>query len=131
MEVQTICIIDDDEIYQFTTSHVIRKIDANKCVLKFSNGLNAIEFFNANLNEPDKLPELILLDINMPIMDGWEFIEVFVKLIPQLSKKVMIYMISSSVDEADIKRSQSIAEITSFITKPVAIETLMAAIKTY
>ncbi|PLB17916.1 MAG: Two-component response regulator [Flavobacteriaceae bacterium FS1-H7996/R] len=67
----------------------------------------------------EALPDVILLDLNMPVMDGWEFLEEFISLKPKLEKKIPIYIVSSSNDPADIMKAKSISEVTDFIIKPV------------
>ena len=70
------------------------------------------------------LPDIILLDINMPVMDGWQFMELFALLNPTLSKKIDVYMVSSSINKADIKRAKAITDISDFIVKPLDARSL-------
>ena len=73
----------------------------------------------ANLLNDTELPDVIFLDINMPIMDGFQFMEEYVKIKPELNKKITIYMVSSSVDAVDIERAKSISDISDYIIKPI------------
>jgi CheY-like chemotaxis protein len=72
-----------------------------------------------NLYNDVELPDIIFLDIDMPIMDGFQFMEEYVKIKPKLGKKITIYMVSSSVDPVDIERARKISEITDYIVKPI------------
>ncbi|WP_179338571.1 response regulator [Winogradskyella ludwigii] len=114
-----ICVIDDDDIYQFTILKVLESIKLNKKVIFFSDGEEALDFMTANLLNDTELPDVIFLDINMPIMDGFQFMEEYVKIKPELNKKITIYMVSSSVDAVDIERAKSISDISDYIIKPI------------
>ncbi|MCB4797413.1 response regulator [Neotamlana laminarinivorans] len=114
-----ICIIDDDEVYQFTTLQMLKKINLEKNVMAFYDGEEAINFFLDHLDETSKLPDVIFLDINMPIMDGFQFMNEYIKIKPQVGKKITIYMISSSVDPIDLEKAKNISEISDYIIKPI------------
>lgn len=84
-----------------------------------------------NLHNDKELPDVIFLDIDMPIMDGFEFMEEYVKLKPKLGKKITIYMVSSSVDPVDIDRAKKISEITDYIIKPITQDQLTYIIQEF
>ena len=119
-----IYIIDDDDIYQFALRRNLNVLDLDKELLFFKDGEEAMDFLTENLEEGKKLPDIIFLDINMPIMDGFEFMEHFVQLRPRLGKCITVYMVSSSVDPADLKRAKAISEISDYLIKPVELEEL-------
>lgn len=113
------CIVDDDEIYQYTIKKTIKSLNLANSIIAFSDGEEALNFMIENLNKDEELPDIILLDINMPIMDGFQFMEEYIKIKPKLGKKIIIYMVSSSVDIADIERAKRISEISDYIIKPI------------
>ncbi|MRH99313.1 response regulator [Kriegella sp. EG-1] len=113
------CIVDDDDIYQFTIKKTIKSLNLAANVLAFYDGEEALNFMIENLNNNKELPDIILLDINMPIMDGFQFMEEYIKIMPKLGKKITIYMVSSSVDPTDIERAKKISEISDYIIKPI------------
>lgn len=115
----TICLIDDDEIYKFTVSSTIKIKKLAQEVLAFSDGEEAIDFINDNLSDKNQLPDVILLDINMPIMDGFQFMEEYVKIKPSVGKKIIIYMVSSSLDPIDLKKSKTFNDVSDYIIKPI------------
>jgi CheY-like chemotaxis protein len=125
-----ICIVDDDEIYQFTTRKTIEVHNLARKILIFSDGEEAINFMIDNVANATDLPDIIFLDINMPIMDGFQFMEEYVRLKPRIRKKITIYMVTSSVNSEDIERAKSISEISDYIVKPINPEQFKAIIAT-
>lgn len=124
----TICLIDDDRIYQFTAKRMIELVDPLQKVLIFSDGKEAIDFFSQQTSGSDLLPDVIFLDINMPVMNGWEFLDAYNSLKTTLDKKISIYMISSSVDEKDKIRSKSF-DVKDFIEKPINKQMMLAILQ--
>jgi two-component system chemotaxis response regulator CheY len=112
-----IFLVDDDHIYQFTAKKTLESMGLAGQVSIFPDGEKALEFIKEHLSTPEVLPDIIFLDINMPIMDGWQFVDEFQKL--DLPKKIALYMVSSSVDENDMRRSKEYGVIDDYIIKPV------------
>jgi len=117
-----ICLIDDDRIYQFTAKKIIESTGFTQGLLSFYNGQEAIEYFNNHANDLSKLPDIIFLDINMPIKDGWQFLEEFKQMVQTIGKDITIFMVSSSVDDYDIKKSKEYQVVTDYIIKPISKE---------
>lgn len=113
----SICIVDDDDIYQFVVTKILESLGSEN-IISFSDGEEALNFMLENLKNESELPDIILLDINMPIMDGFQFMEEYVKILPQISKSITIYIVSSSVDPVDIERAKEISAISDYIIKP-------------
>jgi CheY-like chemotaxis protein len=128
--IRTLSIIDDDEIYVFLTKKVIQETNLINLIKVFGNGLDAINFLKENIDNPASLPEIILLDLSMPIMDGWEFLEEYLLFMPKLSRKITIYIVSSSISPFDIVKAKSLSCVTDFIVKPITKEKLIEIIKT-
>ncbi len=116
----TICIIDDDDVYQYSAERTIREEDIAQSVMVFSEAENALQYLAENSAMPEKLPEVILLDIFMPVMDGWEFLDEYVKLKPKINKKILLYVVTSSVSASDKKRAERYEGISDYIIKPVS-----------
>ena len=74
---QLICIIDDDPIYTFAVQKLLKMNNFSSHQIVFKNGKEALEGLTTLQNKNDQLPDVILLDINMPIMDGWEFLDAY------------------------------------------------------
>lgn len=118
------CIIDDDEIYTFGVKKMLESLKLSKEIKTFSNGLTAIEWLKSSLEHQDPIPEIVLLDLNMPIMNGWQFIEELVEVENPRKAEITIYMISSSLLEEDIERAKQISEVSDYIVKPITLDQL-------
>lgn len=119
------CVIDDDQIYLFGISRLIELQKLCDGLLIYKNGEEALFGLKAMINSEESLPDVILLDLNMPIMDGWEFLDEFVKIKPVLPKPVTIYVVSSSINPNEIKRAKSISAVSDYVVKPVTAEKLV------
>ncbi len=111
------CIIDDDQIFTYLISKQMSLVDFCETTLVFKNGMEAINYFKPILESPLLLPTLILLDLNMPVLDGWQFLDEFRKFKP--AKKIAIYIVSSSFDQEDRDKALSYPEVSGFYTKPL------------
>jgi CheY-like chemotaxis protein len=123
-----ICLIDDDEIYIFLMKKSFAAMGVHNEVLSFLNGSDALDELIKLKNNNEELPSIIFLDINMPIMDGWEFLSEFRKLKANISKKISVYIVSSSIAIEDIEKSKTFPEIVNYLTKPVELDTLVSII---
>jgi CheY-like chemotaxis protein len=123
------CVIDDDSIARLMSEIMIFNYKIAKKTITFEDGKAALDYFKTFKDQPDMLPELILLDINMPVLNGWGFITKFARLAPQLSRKVVIYLVSSSVDPHDHHRATELELVSGFIIKPVTKHALEDVVK--
>ena len=117
-------IIDDDKLYQFGMKRMLHHLTIETEIVQFYNGLQAIEYLQENKDKKNQLPDIIFLDINMPVMNGWQFLDSFVKLHLHPEKRITIYMVTSSVDNAEILKAASYKEIKNYIIKPISIGSL-------
>ncbi|MGL2967442.1 response regulator [Flavobacterium sp. XGLA_31] len=117
--IEILALVDDDETFVYITKKIIEKTNRVKEVKVFNNGLDALEYLKANLNSAYLLPEIIFLDLSMPIMDGWQFLDEFVNMNSPVAQKIVIYICSSSISPYDITRAKSISAVSDFIIKPV------------
>ncbi|MEO5977236.1 MAG: response regulator [Chryseolinea sp.] len=120
-----IAVVDDDKVFQFTTLRSIQAVKLSDNVLQFGNGEDALKYLRQNANESELLPDFIFLDINMPLVDGWMFLEDYAALKATIVKEICIFMVSSSIDPRDISRAKSNPNVADYITKPVRIERLV------
>lgn len=119
MSLKTIWVIDDDPIYQIIVNKIIQKSELFSSVSSFINGKDAIDALKKSLENNEMPPNIILLDINMPIMDGWEFMEEMVLLKSQINELIHIYIVSSSIAFEDKSKAKNYSEIIAYLSKPV------------
>lgn len=117
-------VIDDDKIYHFLLKNLFKQNNIEVSPLFFSNGQEAIDTLKNDL-VMGTLPSLILLDVNMPIMDGWQFLEEFKELLGDSISQCTIFMISSSNDEHDLSKARQYSSIVkAYLLKPICKEDL-------
>jgi len=124
--VKCICIIDDDKIYAYGVKKIIDKHDLSHNIIIFENGEEALGTLTEMYNKGKTLPELILLDIDMPLMNGWEFLSEFETLRKKSKSDIEIYVISSKIDQnnGELYKVTWDDKVADFISKPVKPEDL-------
>ena len=124
-----IALVDDDKVFQLTTLRTIQAAKLTDRILQFENGEEALSYLKQHAAETDTLPDFIFLDINMPFVDGWMFLEDFASLKIALKKDISIYMVSSSIDPRDVNRAKGNKDVQEYIIKPVSREKLIQVLK--
>ncbi len=121
-----IMLIDDDDISSFIYRKIIEKAGLTKDhISTFLRGQDALSHLEKTIDSVTEFPDLILLDINMPVMDGWGFLDHYSENIwPNLSKRVVVCMLSSSVYQEDINRANSYTQVSDYISKPLTTAVL-------
>lgn len=117
-----IYLIDDDEIQNLINTKVISIVAEGIQVKAFTSAETAL---NALKEKVDGLPNMIFLDINMPKMNGWDFLDAY----QQVEDKVKVYMLSSSINSKDIQKSETYEVVNGFICKPLVVEKLSEILK--
>ncbi|MBC6997731.1 response regulator [Cytophaga sp. FL35] len=125
---KSICIIDDDAISVFGLKRALKKYDGetDPNPLVFENGQDAIDEFEELIEGNQPLPSVIFIDLNMPIMNGWEFVEEFKRIHPSEKTTPLILIMSSSIDPADAEKAKSYGLDDNYLSKPVSKEILEA-----
>ncbi len=117
MKEETVLIIDDNEVDILIASKNLELSGKFSKVVVAKNGQEALEILN-DLAENEQ-PSHILVDINMPIMDGWAFLDEFSERQTELEDKPQVYMLSSSINQNDTERAKSNPHVSEFIPKPL------------
>ena len=117
--IKTLALVDDDDTFIYITKRIIEKANCVKEIKTFNNGLLAIDYLKKNMSSNSPLPQVIFLDLSMPVMDGWQFLEEFTSIQTDKAKNITIYICSSSISPHDISRAKNISVVTDFIIKPV------------
>ena len=120
----TVMIIDDNTIDLYVCSRMITKNNFGKKVLQYSIATEALQYLQDNQDNFSELPQVIFVDIYMPVMSGFEFMREYDKLSPALKKYCKAFIISSSIDNEDIIRSRNDKNVISFQVKPITKEFL-------
>lgn len=115
-KIDTVYIIEDDAISSFIIKRIVDDRLVGKESIVFENGQLAIKSLKQTFENGDELPDLIFLDINMPIMDGWEFLEALTVLKPQVS--IPVFILTSSINPADMEKAKSYQTVKGFLSKP-------------
>lgn len=115
---KSVCIIDDDNMYINLVSKIIELKKLSENVIVFKNGKEALDFFITSINDDinNRIPQVIFLDLNMPIMDGWEFLQEFDKIKDKIEESIDLYVVSSSIDSRDINKAKSIDLVSDYLT---------------
>jgi len=116
-------VIDDDDINIFIIRKIVEKTGYEALMVAKTNGQLAIDYLKELQAKGQPFPHLILIDINMPVLNGWEFLEAYEKL--GVKDDIDMYMLSSSVYENDIEKAKTYKTVKGFISKPLSIERLI------
>lgn len=126
---KTACVIDDYSINLRIAELLIKKhgfFETTTSFLKAQDAINLLE----NDNNNHFLPDVIFLDLNMPTMDGWQFLEKFEKIKSKLDKHIDVYILSSSVDKGEIQHAKDYPSVKGFLSKPLNMNMLQDVAKT-
>lgn len=122
--VKTTFIIDDDAIYVYAIKRLISIRNFSENVLVFKNGKEAIDYLTNTPITEILYPNTILLDVRMPMMDGWGFLEAYSQLNFKGMDSVDVFMVSSSIDPRDLDKAGGFSIIKKYLFKPINLEDL-------
>jgi CheY-like chemotaxis protein len=117
-----VCIIDNDKSILFLLQLLLKRVDKDADLITFPDGKEAFSFICDHAQNGNILPDVILLDLNMEKMDGWQFLEAYEGLIDKLAHNISIYIHSSSQAESDISRANSNPHVSGYLDKPIEEE---------
>jgi len=126
-----ILLIDDDKPTNFINEVVIKQLDCAEKIVVVQNGSEALDYLKSKDDGEHPQPDLIFLDINMPAMNGWEFLEKYTELDKKQHGKVVVIMLTTSLNQDDEKKASGIAYINGFKSKPLTPEIMQEVLEEY
>lgn len=123
-KVKSILLVDDDHVTQFINRALIKKLKLCQDVKLAMNGEEAIHYLKLNCQQDHNCPDLILLDLNMPVMDGFEFLHEYENFFSEDKRKPKIVVLTTSSSPNDIKRIFKFSSVSDYLTKPLTEEKL-------
>ena len=122
-------LIDDDSIFNFIHAKVIRQVDEEADIADFISSSEALAFIKERFVSHKAEPTLVFLDINMPEINGFELLDAIKELPAESVSKMSIYIITSSLNEKDVRKSKEYPSLKGYIGKPLSFERLNEVIK--
>ena len=130
-KLDTILLIDDDPATNFLHKFVLQKENCAYNIVSIQSAEEALEYIKETIKNGFRYPELIFLDINMPRMNGWEFIEEYNKITKNQSVSKIVVMLTTSLDPKDREKTESIQDINEFLSKPLTPEKVRHVLDSY
>ena len=124
MKLNCVLLIDDDEATNFLHKLVIQRSGYAEEIVAYQNAEEALTYLGTESGGRYPQPDLIFLDINMPRMNGWEFMDAYANLTEEQRGKVVVMMLTTSLNPDDKEKADGIENITGFLTKPLTKEML-------
>lgn len=119
-------IVDDDPINNFITKGVIMEMISHASVITFTDPQEGLDYVLSTLAKPNNGQAILLLDINMPTMTGWQIMERLEHEGTVVSERLLIYLLSSSIDPADRERAKVTFQISDYIMKPLTAKAVLS-----
>lgn len=125
---KNILLVDDDDVFNFISKKLLQRTGIASEINTALNGEEALGLLNKYYMGKSALPDVILLDLNMPVMDGFSFLEAYKKISLPWNKNVCIIIVTSSINPADVLKAEKLG-VTRYLSKPLSEETLLDAIQ--
>lgn len=122
-KVKCILLVDDDETTNFINEMMIAEMGVAEQILQARNGKEGLDLLQEKVKQEHLLPELILLDVNMPVMDGFDFLEAYQEMDIPGKPSVIIIMLTTSLNPSDVERAKN-AKIVDYLNKPLTQQSL-------
>lgn len=123
---KVILFVDDDEISNFVSVKTIEDAGIADYIQSVTSAMDALEIIDQGIEGKVALPDLIFLDINMPVMNGWDFLEAYRKIKDKLPRPIRIIILTSSVYQQDKEKAATFEEVDDYTLKPLNISDLHA-----
>ncbi|MFT6552345.1 MAG: CheY-like chemotaxis protein [Zhongshania marina] len=123
-KLKSVVLIDDCKATNYIHRLIIEKYGFAEAITEFMNGKEAIDYLSTEVDGEFPKPELIFLDLNMPVMNGWEFLESYKHLPSNQQAGVVVVMLTTSLNPDDEAQADNIDGVKAFSSKPLTIEKL-------
>ncbi len=130
-KLKRILLVDDDEPTNFLNRMVIEELECTEEIITVTSGERALEYLTTQSDGQYPQPDLIFLDINMPGMNGWEFLEEYKNIEDFQKGNITVVMLTTSVNPSDLEKAQAISGIKKFMHKPLTEEHVVEVINTH
>jgi len=121
-KLRTVMLVDDDPALNWISGKIIELGGFADKIIDFTNPLEALAFLKEQVEQEGNLPCVLFLDINMPFINGWDFLLELRKEVPEAPKNTLIYILTSSDFNEDVEKSKGFAELSGYFVKPLAPE---------
>ena len=123
-------VVDDDSTNNLLCGYAIKRLFSEAKITLFTNPETALGAIEEDYGKStDAMPTILLLDINMPTMTGWDFLDIFRDFDEKVRNQFVIYILSSSVDERDMKKAEANIFVSGFLSKPLSLEGIQSMFK--
>lgn len=124
-----ILLVDDDQGFSLITQRMLEKLNFDGDLLSFENGQELYRLIELQQHDGNLLANVIFLDLNVSIVDGWQFLDAYQEIQDQMASKIRIYILSSSNFSEDIRKAEEYPMVLEYLVKPLSSERLMEIIK--
>ncbi|MBJ7881822.1 response regulator [Gelidibacter salicanalis] len=121
-KIKCVLLIDDDLPTNFLSERVLKKTDCTERIVAVQSGIEALEYLKSTDCEKHPRPDLFFLDINMPGMNGWEFLENYCQLEEVQKSEAIVVMLTTSLNPDERDKAKKIPQISSFLNKPLSTD---------
>jgi CheY-like chemotaxis protein len=119
-----VVLIDDNNVVNFINRRTMESCSFSDSIVEYTSAKKALRFLNEAAKHPEQIPDLIFLDIKMQLMNGFEFLENFIKLPASVKGKAKIIMLTSSLLETDKQHALQYESVVAFLNKPITRDKL-------
>lgn len=124
-----ILLVDDDEATNYIHTMIIQQADCAETIKAVQSGYEALEYLVEKVGGEYPQPDFIFLDVNMPGMNGWEFLEEYEKLPDEKKGNIVVVMLTTSLNPDDADKAKKIGTINGFKSKPLTVEMVQDLVK--